>query len=215
MPEFAPYSASKHALIGLARSAALEYAGRVRVNCVCPATTDTPMVARFAQQWPEWQVLIPPPRYTQYLSLSKPRVPARSAGCGGMRSSPIRQPNSSPSTNVLHFATVKLAFLLRRPPPMPNRHRRPPMHHTPSAASRGQRKWLAPSCGSARPRPSRPGRTSSSTAARGRSRERAGLTFAPGVVGEHRFSNAGAAYDAHCLMLRRARLLTLLDVSNP
>ena len=56
MPEFAPYSASKHALIGLARSAALEYAGRMRVNCVCPATTDTPMVQRFSQQWPEWQV---------------------------------------------------------------------------------------------------------------------------------------------------------------
>jgi NAD(P)-dependent dehydrogenase (short-subunit alcohol dehydrogenase family) len=55
MPEFAPYCATKHALIGLVRSAAREYAGRVRVNAVCPATTDTPMVARFAARWPEWQ----------------------------------------------------------------------------------------------------------------------------------------------------------------
>lgn len=56
MPEFAAYSCSKHALVGLMRSAAAEYAGRIRVNCINPATTDTPMVARFAQQWPDWQV---------------------------------------------------------------------------------------------------------------------------------------------------------------
>lgn len=56
MPEFGPYSASKHALVGLARSAALEYAGKLRVNCINPATTMTPMVERFSQRWPEWQV---------------------------------------------------------------------------------------------------------------------------------------------------------------
>jgi NAD(P)-dependent dehydrogenase (short-subunit alcohol dehydrogenase family) len=56
MPEFSAYSCSKHALVGLMRSAAAEYAGRVRVNCINPATTDTPMVARYAKQWPEWQV---------------------------------------------------------------------------------------------------------------------------------------------------------------
>ena len=56
MPEFAAYSCSKHALVGLMRSAAAEYAGRIRVNCINPATTDTPMVARFAKQWPKWQV---------------------------------------------------------------------------------------------------------------------------------------------------------------
>jgi hypothetical protein len=39
-----------------AQSAALEYAkSNIRVNICAPATTDTPMVARFAQQWPEWQ----------------------------------------------------------------------------------------------------------------------------------------------------------------
>lgn len=56
MPEFACYSASKHAINGLTRSAAREYAARgIRVNALCPSTTDTPMVARFTDQWPEWQ----------------------------------------------------------------------------------------------------------------------------------------------------------------
>jgi len=56
MAEFAAYSASKHAIIGLTRTAAKEYAGRgIRVNALCPSTTDTPMVQRFASQWPEWQ----------------------------------------------------------------------------------------------------------------------------------------------------------------
>lgn len=56
MPEFACYSASKHAIIGLTRSAAQEYArDGIRFNALCPSTTDTPMVARFTERWPEWQ----------------------------------------------------------------------------------------------------------------------------------------------------------------
>eukprot|EP00927_Polykrikos_kofoidii_P009823 TRINITY_DN14116_c0_g1_i1.p1 TRINITY_DN14116_c0_g1~~TRINITY_DN14116_c0_g1_i1.p1 ORF type:complete len:313 (-),score=56.35 TRINITY_DN14116_c0_g1_i1:120-998(-) len=56
MPEFSPYCASKHAVIGLSRSAAKEYAPRgIRVNYVCPSTTATPMVERFTSNWPEWQ----------------------------------------------------------------------------------------------------------------------------------------------------------------
>ena len=44
-PKAAAYTASKHAVVGLTRSAALEYAKLgIRVNAVCPAYTDTDMV---------------------------------------------------------------------------------------------------------------------------------------------------------------------------
>jgi NAD(P)-dependent dehydrogenase (short-subunit alcohol dehydrogenase family) len=41
----AAYVASKHALLGLVRAMALDYAAKnIRVNCVCPGAIDTPML---------------------------------------------------------------------------------------------------------------------------------------------------------------------------
>jgi NAD(P)-dependent dehydrogenase (short-subunit alcohol dehydrogenase family) len=44
-PGLAPYCASKHAILGLTKTAAVENARRgVRVNAICPGSTDTPML---------------------------------------------------------------------------------------------------------------------------------------------------------------------------
>jgi NAD(P)-dependent dehydrogenase (short-subunit alcohol dehydrogenase family) len=46
LPERAAYHGTKHAVLGMIKSAGVEYARRgIRINAVCPGTIDTPMVA--------------------------------------------------------------------------------------------------------------------------------------------------------------------------
>ncbi len=53
-PKMSIYSASKHAVIGLTKSAAVEYGKKgLRVNAVCPAVIDTDMYKRATQNDPQ------------------------------------------------------------------------------------------------------------------------------------------------------------------
>lgn len=64
LARFAAYSASKHGVLGLTRSAAAEYAQRnIRINAVCPAVIRTPMVESVIRQGAatEAQITAPQP----------------------------------------------------------------------------------------------------------------------------------------------------------
>jgi NAD(P)-dependent dehydrogenase (short-subunit alcohol dehydrogenase family) len=73
-PEVAVYSASKHAVIGLTRSAAIECTGtEVRVNCVCPGLIDSRMLSAIIEGRNPGNAPVPNERIVE-------RIPARRLG---------------------------------------------------------------------------------------------------------------------------------------
>ena len=71
-----PYGASKHGVIGLTKQFALDGAPEVRVNCICPAFVETPMVAIVTETPPllDWAV-----QNTPMGRLGRPEEVARAA----------------------------------------------------------------------------------------------------------------------------------------
>jgi NAD(P)-dependent dehydrogenase (short-subunit alcohol dehydrogenase family) len=45
------YCASKGAVVALSRQLAIDYAGRLRVNCICPGTVETPFVEGYLEKF--------------------------------------------------------------------------------------------------------------------------------------------------------------------
>ena len=73
-PQIAVYSASKHAVIGLTKSAAGECAGKgVRINCVCPGLIDSRMLSAIIQGRTPGNAPMPNDRLVD-------RIPARRLG---------------------------------------------------------------------------------------------------------------------------------------
>jgi NAD(P)-dependent dehydrogenase (short-subunit alcohol dehydrogenase family) len=75
-PFAAPYSASKHGVLGLTKTAALEYAQQgIRVNAVCPGAIDTPMMDETFERFPGFRETL-----TAYVPMGRMGVPGEVAG---------------------------------------------------------------------------------------------------------------------------------------
>jgi NAD(P)-dependent dehydrogenase (short-subunit alcohol dehydrogenase family) len=73
-PDIAPYTASKHAVIGLTKVAAIECTGSaVRVNCVCPGLIDSRMLSAIVEGRNTTNAPVSPDKVVD-------RVPARRLG---------------------------------------------------------------------------------------------------------------------------------------
>jgi NAD(P)-dependent dehydrogenase (short-subunit alcohol dehydrogenase family) len=54
VPSLSPYCASKGAVVAMSKAVAVEYAkAGIRVNCICPGTTNTPLMAQFGEIHPD------------------------------------------------------------------------------------------------------------------------------------------------------------------
>ena len=80
---FSPYVASKHGVIGLARTWALEFAPAINVNAICPGPIDTAMLsaASMSEAWRRKEMDIPLQRFGQPMEVA--RLAAFLCGPGG------------------------------------------------------------------------------------------------------------------------------------
>jgi NAD(P)-dependent dehydrogenase (short-subunit alcohol dehydrogenase family) len=75
-PFASPYSASKHGVLGLTRTAAIEYAPHgIRVNAVCPGAIDTPMMDTTFARFPGFREVL-----TGFVPMGRMGAPGEVAG---------------------------------------------------------------------------------------------------------------------------------------